>query len=52
MSRNVLEYLEKSAVAYPDKTAVADDKNSLTYTELMNNAKKVGARLAGKTAPR
>lgn len=37
---NVLEYLEASAAAFPNKTAVKDDKTSCTYSELLTDAKK------------
>lgn len=46
---NVLEYLEASAASFPDKTAARDDKTSCTYAELLTDAKKIGALLAGKT---
>ncbi|MDE5863473.1 MAG: amino acid adenylation domain-containing protein [Lachnospiraceae bacterium] len=49
---NVLEYLEASAKAFPDKTAVKDDTTSCTYSELMADAKQIGALLAQRTAPR
>jgi amino acid adenylation domain-containing protein len=45
MNKNVLEYLENSAVKYPDKVAVADPKSSLTYAELLESAKNAGAAL-------
>lgn len=46
---NVLEYLESSAMAFPNKTAVRDDKDSCTYYELLTDAKKIGLLLAEKT---
>lgn len=46
---NVLEYLEASAAAFPNKTAVKDDKSSCTYSELLADAKKIGIRLARQT---
>ncbi|MDE6433152.1 MAG: amino acid adenylation domain-containing protein [Lachnospiraceae bacterium] len=46
---NVLEYLEASAAAFPEKTAVKDDKTSCTYSELLKDAQKIGVFLAEKT---
>lgn len=46
---NVLEYLETSAKAYPEKTAVRDDKISCTYSELLTDAKKIGMLLTEQT---
>lgn len=46
---NVLEYLEASAVIFPDKTATKDDKISCTYRELLADARKIGTMLATKT---
>lgn len=46
---NVLEYLEASAVAFPEKIAAKDESASCTYYELFTDAKKIGALLAGKT---
>ena len=42
---NVLEYLEASARAYPDKTAVKDEKTACTYQELEKRAKEIGSWL-------
>ena len=45
MMKNVLEYLEASAAAFPDKTAVIDDVRSLTYGELLEHARQIGQNL-------
>lgn len=45
MSTNVLDYLEKSAEAFPQKTAYAIRDNKLSYAELVFNAKKVAAAI-------
>ena len=45
MVKSVLDYLEQSAARFPSKTAVADDKSSMTYEELQNNAKNIAAGL-------
>jgi amino acid adenylation domain-containing protein len=44
---NVLEYLEQSAERFPDKIAVKDNKSECTYSELVNEAKRIGTELAG-----
>ncbi len=43
--KNVLQYLEKSAVNYPEKIAAADDVNLCTFLELTQDAKKIGTAL-------
>lgn len=48
MTRNVLEYLEASALKFPDKIAVRDENNEYTYGELIKKAKAVGTFLASK----
>lgn len=50
--KNVLEYLENSAKAYPDKVAFADETQSVTYAELLERAKGMGAAIAHRAAPR
>ena len=37
---NVLEFLERSAEQFPDKTALEDEFGSLTYSEYISKAKK------------
>ncbi len=49
--KNVLEYLENSAVKYPDKIAVADMESSCTYRQLLHNAKCIGSFLASVETP-
>lgn len=44
--KNVLEYLEASALGSPDKIAVKDDKESCTYSELLNISKALGFLLS------
>ena len=51
MLKNVLDYLDISVEKYPDKTAVADQNNSYTYTELQDKAKRAGAGLLSVTQP-
>lgn len=45
MIRNVLEYLELSAEKFPDKTAFDDDKKTVTFSEIMQQAKSIGSEL-------
>lgn len=42
---NVLEYLEASVRACPDKTAAVDEKTSCTYKELKQRAEEIGSWL-------
>jgi len=44
--KSVLEFLENSASNYPDKTAVIDEKTSVTYTQLIVQSKKAGTMVA------
>ena len=46
--RNVLEYLEKSARAFPNKIAVEDEHGACTFQELQADCMRVGSALAGK----
>ena len=45
MVRNVLEMLEHSAARVPDKTALKDEHESLTYKEYEEAAKRAGTYL-------
>lgn len=50
--RNVLEYLEYSAVKHPDKIVAEDTKSKCSYMELLHNAKCIGSSLAAFEKPR
>ena len=52
MKKNILEYLEKSARKYPDKTAFADENASCTFKELECTGRKIGTALSRYIAPR
>ncbi|MCI6534663.1 MAG: amino acid adenylation domain-containing protein [Lachnospiraceae bacterium] len=52
MIRNILDYLEQSAIHYPDKIAFADETSACTYKELRRTAKSVGTKLANYVPPR
>lgn len=43
--KNILEMLEKSAKDYPNKISFADENGEYTYSELVENSKKVGSAL-------
>lgn len=46
---NILSYLEQSAQRFPDKTAIADDKNSATFSQWLAMAKGIGTMIAKGT---
>ncbi len=50
MIRNILEYLEKSAERFPDKTALEDEHGSLSYAEYISLAKSAGTWLLKNSA--
>ena len=49
IQRNVLEYLEATAERLSDKTAFADEKESLTFAQLLNMARSLGTYIMKKT---
>jgi D-alanine--poly(phosphoribitol) ligase subunit 1 len=42
---NILEYLENSASIFPNKVAFSDQKNEITYSEIIQQAKAIGSKL-------
>lgn len=46
MVTNILEYLEHSAAMWPEKTAIADDKNALTFAQWKEQAERIGTAIA------
>lgn len=46
MVTNILEYLEHSAAMWPEKTAIADDKNALTFAQWKDYAERIGTAIA------
>ncbi len=42
---NCLEYLERSARRFPDKTAFADENEKVTFSQLMEESMKIGCAL-------
>ena len=49
MTTNILEYLEKTARRLPEKTALADDKLSLTFNQWVQQAESIGTSIAQAT---
>lgn len=45
MLTNILEYLENSAKIYPQKIALADENNNITYDDYLTSAKIIGSYL-------
>ena len=45
---NLLCYLERSAGRFPDKTAFADENESLTFSQLLEMGRSIGAAIAGR----
>lgn len=48
MIYNVLQYLEQQAKATPDKVALADQHNSVTYVQYQEQAQKIGSFILRK----
>ncbi len=42
---NCLEYLERSAQRFPDKIAFADEREQVTFSQLMEDAMRIGSAL-------
>lgn len=49
MMTNILEYLDRTAKLYPEKTALADDKNSLSFDEWKKQSESIGTAIAQAT---
>ena len=45
------DYLEETANKYPDKIAFADIKNTITFSELVQNAKKLSVKISKYFSP-
>ena len=46
MQKNILEYLEKTAVRVPDKIAFSTGKESMTFREVQTQSRAIGSHLA------
>ncbi len=51
MNINVLEFLEKTAKEFHEKIAVIDENESITYSALLENSKRIGSALAKIITP-
>ena len=49
MITNILTYLGHSAQQWPDKIAIADDKNALTFAQWDNYSRRIGTAIANAT---
>lgn len=49
MIDNILSYLESSAHKYPDKIAIADEKNSITFDEWNRYSRSIGTAIQVST---
>ena len=45
MQKNVIEYLSKTVIRFPEKVAVKDSEMSITFSELWQNAQKISSAL-------
>ena len=45
---NILELLEKSADVYCSRTAFADEKENISYADVVHRAKTIGSALSGQ----
>lgn len=52
MDTNVLTYLERSAAAHPEKTALIDEDRQLTYGQVVQLARRIGTGLSGLARPK
>ena len=52
MIRNMLDFLGNTASRCPDRAAFYDDRESLTFRQLADTARRIGTRLAAVTRPR
>ena len=43
---NILEYLERSAQLFPEKPALVDERQSITFAQALENSRRVGSSLA------
>lgn len=51
MHTTVLQYLEKTAIRFPNKIAFADNTQVLTFEQILLNSKKIGSYLAKRVKP-
>lgn len=46
MITNILSYLENSSLCWPEKTALADDKNNISFSEWNKYSRSIGTSIA------
>ena len=46
MQKNILEYLEASAARVPDKVALSNGKESMTFSEILAQSRSIGSKLS------
>ena len=44
--KNILQFLEKSAIMHPDKIIFADADTSVSYSEFLETAQAIGTAIA------
>ena len=49
MITNILDYLDDAVNRWADRTAIADDKNALTFALWRDYAKRIGTTIASNT---
>ena len=52
MIKNILEYLDASALRFPEKIAFGDEKTSLTFSGLREISRRAGTYLIARVGPR
>ncbi len=52
MQKSVIEYLSKTATAFPSKIAVHDEKEEITFSQMWQNATSIANALQNRVAPR
>ncbi len=50
MKKNVLEFLEETAVSYPDRCVYSDPERTYTFTEAVRTARAIGSRIGSLKA--
>jgi len=52
MQTNIIEYIERTAVEFKDKTAIEDNGEGITFSQLLNSSKAIASALLGKVEPK
>lgn len=52
MKTTIIEYLEETALRFPDKIAFSDLKEAFTFSSLLETSKRIGTCISYKVAPR